>query len=198
MFLHLLVLSAAEATQLPVGVDVAILDETRQGEPELVVGDKLQTVGVLSELVVGNTTDKIQNKQRQQAVWERDCALVLVTKRNCCYLHNDEDPSTADSWSIISISALATITITITTTRACKCGGPFQVVIMFRLFGGVLGLEGTRILSFIANKLDVTRPASFSSCELEHKALISAKTWALAPKIGISFKTFHTQKVVRT
>lgn len=71
MFLHLLVLSAAEATQLPVGVDVAILDETRQGEPELVVGDKLQTVGVLSELVVGNTTDKIQNKQRQQAVWEK-------------------------------------------------------------------------------------------------------------------------------
>jgi len=71
LFLHLLVLSAAEATQLPVGVDVAILDETRQGEPELVVGDKLQTVGVLSELVVGNTTDKIQNKQRQQAVWEK-------------------------------------------------------------------------------------------------------------------------------
>lgn len=66
--LHLLVLGAAKTTQLSVGVKISVLDEAGQREPEFVIGNQLQPVSVLPELVVGNTSNDVENKQRQQAI----------------------------------------------------------------------------------------------------------------------------------
>jgi len=62
----LILLAAEENTQLHIAVDGTIPDKTRKGEPELVIWDQLPPMSLLSELVVGHTSDDVEHDQRHQ------------------------------------------------------------------------------------------------------------------------------------
>lgn len=152
VFLHLLVSSTAEAAKLPVGVDVTVPDEARKGEPEFVVGNQFQTMSVLSEFVVGNTSNDVQDEQGEQ--------------------NDDKDPTAANSGSVVTIATVTTAITTVTTiaSRAGEFGGPFEVVEMSRLFGGGCGLQLTRILSLIADEFNVKHSLVLTTSELDEEA----------------------------